>query len=322
MEETEFQLFPLDDYSISERVSEGRTGVVYKGKNKKTGRLVALKIIKYQRDTEEGGEMLFSALREISLLKQLRHPNIVSLLDVIIGNRKENPKLCYYPILEFLETDLGEYIRSIAPDQYMDPKLVKSYVYQINQALLFCHQRGVIHRDLKPQNLLINKDGLIKLADFGAGRKCGQPGGEICTSGMVTLWYRAPEILLGAPKYSCPIDIWSIGCIFAEMDMKEILFKGDSEIGHLLKIFQILRTPTEEIWKGVSSLPGYTAGFPKWTDFNLKKSVKNLKDDGTDLLGKMLLYDPGQRISAESIAVHPYFNDLDLNVKPFIVESQ
>ncbi|CAG9761168.1 unnamed protein product [Ceutorhynchus assimilis] len=321
MEEELVRLFPLNHYSIGEKVNEGTTGVVYKGKNKKTGALVAIKMIKYERDTGEGYGMLYSAFREISLLKQLRHPNIISLIDVIIGNRVENPRSCYYPILELLNKDLKQYMTSIAPE-YMNPKLVKSYVYQINQALLFCHQRGIIHRDVKPQNLLINKDGLIKLADFGSGRKLGPQGGKMYSPAVVTLWYRAPEILLGAPEYSCPIDIWSMGCIFAEMDMKENLFRGDSEIGQLFKIFKILRTPTEEIWEGVSSLPGYKATFPNWTDFNLKKSVKNLNDEGIDLLAKMFLYHPDQRISAESIAVHPYFNDLDLNVKPVIVESQ
>ena len=117
--------------------------------------------------------------------------------------------------------------------------------------MLFCHQRRVLHRDLKPQNLLIDKSGAIKLADFGLARAFGIPV-RVYTHEVVTLWYRAPEILLGSNKYSCPVDIWSIGCIFAEMANKRPLFQGDSEIDQLFRIFRVLRTPNEEIWPGIN----------------------------------------------------------------------
>ncbi len=130
-----------------------------------------------------------------------------------------------YLIFEFLTMDLKKYIDTAIPaKEFMDPQLVKSYTYQILQAMLFCHQRRVLHRDLKPQNLLIDKNGAIKLADFGLARAFGIPV-RVYTHEVVTLWYRAPEILLGSNKYSCPIDIWSIGCIFAEMATKKPLFQ-------------------------------------------------------------------------------------------------
>lgn len=301
----------IEDFFKIEKIGEGTYGVVYKGRNKKTGEMVAMKKIRLENE-DEG--IPSTALREMTLLKELRHVNIVTLLEVIM----EEPRL--YLIFEYLCMDLKKYIDKIESGKYMDPKLVKSYLFQINEAILFCHQRRVIHRDLKPQNLLISRDGLIKVADFGLGRTFGIPV-RIYTHEVVTLWYRAPEVLLGAPRYSCPVDIWSIGCIFAEMATKKPLFQGDSEIDQLFRIFRVLRTPTEEIWKGVSSLPEYKAIFPNWTSYTLAKQLKNMDEDGIDLLSKMLVYDPSKRISAKGVAAHPYFKDVDLKVRPVIVEN-
>lgn len=221
-----------------------------------------------------------------------------------------------YLIFEFLSMDLKKFIDNIGPGKYMDPMLVKSYLYQINQAILYCHQRRVLHRDLKPQNLLISSTGNIKVADFGLGRAFGVPV-RVYTHEVVTLWYRSPEVLLGGSRYSCPIDIWSLGCIFSEMATKKPLFQGDSEIDQLFRIFRVLKTPTEETWPGVSSLPDYKPTFPNWTSYNLAAQVKNhLSSDGLNLLQEMLIYDPVKRISAKRIVNHPYFDDLDLNVKP------
>ncbi|XP_036141282.1 cyclin-dependent kinase 1 isoform X2 [Monomorium pharaonis] len=244
-----------------------------------------------------------TAIREISLLKELTHPNIVSLIDVLM----EESKL--YLIFEYLTMDLKKYMDSLG-NRLMEPNVVKSYLYQITRAILFCHKRRILHRDLKPQNLLIDKTGIIKVADFGLGRAFGIPV-RIYTHEVVTLWYRAPEILLGATRYSCAIDMWSIGCIFAEMATKKPLFQGDSEIDQLFRIFRILRTPTEEIWPGVTQLSDYKATFPNWMTNNLELQVKTLDEDGLDLLQAMLTYDPVYRISARAALQHPYFNDLD-----------
>lgn len=114
---------------------------------------------------------------------------------------------------------------------------LQSYTYQILEGTVFCHSRRVLHRDLKPQNLLIDQKGAIKLADFGLGRAFGIPV-RAYTHEVVTLWYRAPEVLLGSQRYSCPVDVWSIACIFAEMVNKRPLFHGDSEIDQLFRIFR------------------------------------------------------------------------------------
>jgi len=192
---------------------------------------------------------------------------------------------------------------------------VKSYLYQITEGMCFCHKRRILHRDLKPQNLLIDSKGVIKLADFGLARAVGIPV-RVYTHEVVTLWYRAPEVLLGSQRYSMPVDIWSIGCIFAEMASKKPLFHGDSEIDQLFRVFRILGTPTEDNWKGVTELPDYKPSFPKWKDSKLASTTKNVDGDGLDLLQQMLIYDPARRIIAKAIMQHKYFDDLDKSTLP------
>jgi cyclin-dependent kinase 1 len=298
--------YALSDYVKIEKIGEGTYGVVYKGKNKITNQLVALKKIRLEND-EEG--VPSTAIREISLLRELKHPNIVKLMDVLMQENK------LYLVFEFLSMDLKKYMETIPGNKLLDPQLVKSYLFQITQGILFCHQRRTMHRDLKPQNLLIDKNGVIKLADFGLARAFGIPI-RVYTHEVVTLWYRAPEVLLGAPRYSCAIDIWSIGCIFSEMATRRPLFHGDSEIDQLFKIFRILSTPTEENWPGVSDLPDYKTSFPMWRGNNLKDSCKVLDANGLDLLQKMLVYMPAERIGAVKILKHPYFDDLDKRSLP------
>jgi cyclin-dependent kinase 1 len=152
----------LEDFHKIEKIGEGTYGVVFKGRNKKTNEIVAMKKIRLESE-DEG--VPSTAIREISLLKELQHPNIVSLKDVLMQEAK------LYLIFEFLTMDLKKYMDTNVPkDGQMDAVLVKSYTYQLLQGLLFCHQRRVLHRDLKPQNLLIDKNGAIKIADFGLAR--------------------------------------------------------------------------------------------------------------------------------------------------------
>ncbi|CAB0038924.1 unnamed protein product [Trichogramma brassicae] len=296
----------MENFIRIEKIGEGTYGVVYKGKHKKTGEIVAMKKIRLESE-DEG--VPSTAIREISLLKELKHPNIVSLMDVLM----EESKL--YLIFEYLTMDLKKYMDQLGNGKLMEPSLVKSYLYQITRAILFCHQRRVLHRDLKPQNLLIDNKGVIKVADFGLGRAFGIPV-RVYTHEVVTLWYRAPEILLGANRYTCSIDMWSVGCIFAEMATKKALFQGDSEIDQLFRIFRVLKTPTEEIWPGVTQLTDYKATFPNWKSNNLQAQVKTLDNQGLDLLEAMLIYDPAARITARDALLHPYFEDLDKRKLP------
>ncbi|KAM6297494.1 cyclin-dependent kinase 3 [Aegotheles albertisi] len=279
-----------------EKIGEGTYGVVYKARNKRTGQLVALKKIRLDAETEG---VPSTAIREISLLKELKHPNIVRLLDVVHTHKK------LYMVFEYLNQDLKKHMDSLQTG-VLPLGMIKSYLYQLLQGVSFCHSHRVIHRDLKPQNLLINDAGAIKLADFGLARTFGVPLRSY-THEVVTLWYRAPEIMLGCKYYSTAVDVWSIGCIFAEMVTRKALFPGDSEIDQLFRIFRTLGTPTEETWPGVTQLPDYKEGFPQWARKEMKDIVPNLDQDGRDLLMQLLLYDPSKRISAKAALSHRYF---------------
>jgi len=289
----------LSQYKKVGKLGEGT--YVYLAQDRVTKEYVALK--KMILETEEEG-IPSTAIREISLLKELSdHPNIVKLKDVLYLKSK------LYLIFEYLDQDLKQYMESVPA---MDPLLVKSYMYQLLKGIVFCHSHRILHRDLKPQNLLIDKKGRLKLADFGLSRAFGIPIRQY-THEVVTLWYRSPEILLGQPRYSTPVDIWSAGCILAEMATKTPLFPGDSEIDQIFRVFRTLGTPTEATWAGVTKLPEFQPSFPKHPPQPLGKMLPQLEPAGIDLLEKMLQYEPSSRISAKSCLEHPYFSDLPKN---------
>uniref|UniRef100_A0A0K0DXT1 Protein kinase domain-containing protein n=1 Tax=Strongyloides stercoralis TaxID=6248 RepID=A0A0K0DXT1_STRER len=297
----------LDDYIKLEKIREGTYGVVYKSKHVSSGKVVALKKIKMEADREGVPP---STIREIAMLREVKHPNIVSLEGTILKPNR------VYLIFEFIQSDLRKYLDQIQKGQLMESNVVMSFLYQICQAICFCHQRRILHRDLKPENLLVTNNKCIKLADFGLARTIGIPL-LMYTHEIATLWYRSPEILLGAEKYSTAVDVWSIACIFGEMASCTPLFEGDSEIDQLYKIFQKLGTPNQDIWPGVASLPGYKMTFPIWKVNNIEEKFKGiLKSDGIKLLHDMLIYDPIKRINVKSILKHDYFKRLDKTKLP------
>nr|KAF6373202.1 cyclin dependent kinase 2 [Pipistrellus kuhlii] len=255
----------MENFQKVEKIGEGTYGVVYKAKNKLTGEVVALK--KIRLDTETEG-VPSTAIREISLLKELNHPNIVKLLDVIHTENK------LYLVFEFLHQDLKKFMDASALTGIPLP-LVKSYLFQLLQGLAFCHSHRVLHRDLKPQNLLINAEGSIKLADFGLARAFGVP----------------------VRTYTHEVT-------------RRALFPGDSEIDQLFRIFRTLGTPDEVVWPGVTSMPDYKPSFPKWARQDFSKVVPPLDEDGRSLLSQMLHYDPNKRISAKAALTHPFFQDV------------
>ncbi|XP_074578099.1 cyclin-dependent kinase B1-1-like isoform X2 [Curcuma longa] len=299
----------MDDYQKLEKIGEGAYGKVYKAQDKKTGQLVAIKKSRLQMDAEG---IHRTTLREISLLQYLSQSiYIVQLLKV--EQVKKNGKLLLYLVFEYLDSDLKNFIDSyrLAPTPSLVPSsVIRSFMYQLCKGVTHCHSHGVLHRDLKPQNLLVDKEkGILKIADLGLGRAFSIPL-KCYTHEVVTLGYRAPEILLGATHYSTGVDVWSVGCIFAEMARSKALFIGQSELHQLLCIFRLLGTPTEETWPGVSSLRDWHS-YPQWRSQDLALVVPSLEPEGIDLLSKMLEYDPAKRISALKAMDHPYFNSLD-----------
>lgn len=280
-------------------LGEGTYGVVYKARDRNNGEIVALKRIRLEVE-DEG--IPSTALREISLLRELTHRNIVDLKDCV----QEDGRL--YLVFEFLDKDLKKYMESCTG--LLPPALVKSYLFQCCRGLSYCHARGVMHRDLKPQNLLVTKDGILKIADFGLARAFCPPLRPL-THEVVTLWYRPPEILMGAQCYAPPMDVWAIGTIFVEMVTKRPLFPGDSEIDQLYKIFRQLGTPDNDVWPGVTDLQDWNSCFPIWYKCPFAPAVTDhLDSSGLELLQACLEYDPKSRITAKDTLFHPYFDDL------------
>ncbi|CAD7974342.1 unnamed protein product [Amoebophrya sp. A25] len=280
-------------------LGEGTYGEVYKVKNAETGEILAMKRMKLQ-DEEEG--VPSTAIREVAILKELHHPNVVKLLDVCCTQNK------LLLIFEYVESDLKKYMRKNGSGP-LPPDTAKSFVKQMLQGIYFCHERRIIHRDLKPQNLLVTDSGRLKLADFGLARTYSVPMPKY-THEVVTVWYRSPEILLGQELYALPVDIWSCGCIFAEMGSGQPLFAGDSEIDTIFKIFQKLGTPSEEDWNTLYELPDMKHTFPKWK----KKPWTKIRDlentlglEACDLLEQIMKYDPMRRLSAKLCLRHSYF---------------
>ncbi|CAH2040048.1 unnamed protein product, partial [Iphiclides podalirius] len=290
----------MENFSKVEKIGEGTYGVVYKARDRITGKEIALKKIKLENEPEG---VPSTALREISVLRDLNHPSVVRLLDVLLADTK------LFLVFEFLHMDLKRLMDLTKGP--LDLDLVKSYLKQLLEGLAYCHGRRVLHRDLKPQNLLVDAAGRIKLADFGLARAFGIPV-RAYTHEVVTLWYRAPEILLGAKFYSTAVDVWSLACIYAEMASGRTLFPGDSEIDQLFRVFRALGTPGEALWPGARRLPDFRAAFPRWPPRAaglLLPEPLRAAPHAAALFEAMLRYEPAERVSARAALLHPYLAD-------------
>uniref|UniRef100_A0A8C5HJN3 cyclin-dependent kinase n=1 Tax=Gouania willdenowi TaxID=441366 RepID=A0A8C5HJN3_GOUWI len=290
----------LETYIKLDKLGEGTYATVYKGRSKLTENLVALKEIRLEH--EEGAPC--TAIREVSLLKDLKHANIVTLHDII--HTQKSLTL----VFEYLDKDLKQYL-----DDYgnvIHVHNVKLFLFQLLRGLCYCHRRKVLHRDLKPQNLLINERGELKLADFGLARAKSIPT-KTYSNEVVTLWYRPPDILLGSTDYSTHIDMWGVGCIFYEMSTGRPLFPGSTVEEELHFIFKLLGTPTEQSWPGVTSNSEFVAfNYPQYRAERLGNHTPRYLNapEGVQLLSKFLQFEGKKRISADEAMKHPYFSSL------------
>merc|ERR1719192_816260 len=238
----------VEEFQCLNRIEEGTYGVVYRARDKRTQEIVALKRLKMEREKEG---FPITSLREINTLLISQHPNVVTVREIVVGSDINQ----IFIVMDFVEHDLKGLMETMRKKkQIFLPGEVKCLMKQLLSAIHHLHDNWILHRDLKSSNLLLSHNGILKVGDFGLAREYGSPL-KAYTSIVVTLWYRAPELLLGIKEYSTFIDVWSIGCIFGEFLLMNPLFPGKSESEELDKIFKFLGTPSEKIWPGFNSLP-------------------------------------------------------------------
>ncbi|ONM16447.1 hypothetical protein ZEAMMB73_Zm00001d003222 [Zea mays] len=300
----------VDEFERLNKINEGTYGVVYRARDKKTSEIVALKKVKMEREREG---FPLTSLREINILLSFHHPSIVDVKEVVVGSSLDS----IFMVMEYMEHDLKGVMETMK--QPYTQSEVKCLMLQLLEGVKYLHDNWVLHRDLKTSNLLLNNRGELKICDFGLSRQYGSPL-KPYTQLVVTLWYRAPELLLGTKEYSTAIDMWSVGCIMAELLAKEPLFNGKTEFEQLDKIFRTLGTPSEKIWPGYAKLPGVKVNFVKQPYNRLRDKFPAasfsgrpiLSEAGFDLLNRLLTYDPDKRISADDALKHKWFSEVPL----------
>jgi len=320
-----------EKYETKKMLGEGTYGKVFLAIDKQNQTEVAIKKVKAGLAGAESGGFHFTSIREIKVMKSVSHPNLVSLLDIYAVDSQ----LCL--VMPYLPLDLKQVIsdRSVV----LSMSHVKCLMRQILSGLSALHSAWYLHRDLSPANILVDpRTGICKIADFGLTRSFGSPYpgllgrrrtfGGVMTSTVVTLWYRAPELLFGAQYYGTGVDIWAAGCLWAELlprassgaaQVRQSLFPGQSEVDQLQKIFELIGTPSEVNWRD-------SVNFPKFVRFThlpppdspwpreLFPTVGESAPETDTLLQAMLTLDPNNRPGADTLLQHDYFKTL--NPKP------
>ncbi|KAI1725999.1 protein kinase domain-containing protein [Ditylenchus destructor] len=301
------------EFECLNRIEEGTFGVVYRAIEKKTDEIVALKRLKMEKEREG---FPITSLREINmLLKCGKHPNVVNVREIVVGSNMDK----IYLVMEYVEHDMKSLMETMkSKNKKFTTAQVKTLMKQLLSGIEYMHEEYVIHRDLKTSNLLMSHSGILKIGDFGLAREFGSPI-KPYTPIVVTLWYRSPELLLGIKEYSTAVDMWSVGCIFAEFMKLKPLFQGRGEIDQLNKIFMEIGTPNEHIWPGYNELPGVRKFAFADVPFNqLRKQFASElpSDKGFDLFNRLLAPCPNRRISASKALKSPWFEEDPLPTPP------
>ncbi|CDW77289.1 protein kinase [Stylonychia lemnae] len=290
----------MDRYKIIKTVGDGTFGSVAKAINRATNETVAIK--KMKKKFYSWDEAM--ALREIKSLRKLNHPGIVKLKEVI----RVNDDL--YFVFEYMDNNIYELMKNRTSN--LPEEKIKSIMYQVISALAFCHKQGFFHRDMKPENLLMNSvngQEQVKLADFGLAREIrSRPP---YTDYVSTRWYRAPELLLRSTNYNSPVDIFACGAIMAELYLLRPIWPGNSEMDQLYKICAVLGSPSQGEWPdGYKLATQINFSFPKFAQTSLSSLIPNANPDAIDLMQKIFQFDPQKRPTAQQCLQHPFFNGI------------
>ncbi|XP_018421754.1 PREDICTED: cyclin-dependent kinase-like 1 [Nanorana parkeri] len=290
----------MEKYEKIGKIGEGSYGIVFKCRNRDTGQIVAIKKF---LESEDDPVIKKIALREIRMLKQLKHPNLVNLLEVFRRKRKLHLvfEYCDHTVLH----ELDRHPRGV-PEH-----LVKSIIWQTLQGVNFCHKHNCIHRDVKPENILITKQLVIKLCDFGFARILTGPS-DYYTDYVATRWYRAPELLVGDTQYGPPVDVWAIGCVFAELISGVPLWPGKSDVDQLYLIRKCLGDLIprhQQVFSTNLFFSGVSIPDPEKMD-PLEGRFPNISANAMGLMKGCLHMDPSERLKCEHLLEHPYFDSI------------
>ncbi|GIY43942.1 cyclin-dependent kinase 9 [Caerostris darwini] len=297
----------VSKYRILSKIGQGSYGEVFKAVNQSTRQVVALKKILTENEAEG---FPITALREVKILQHLKQENVVNLIEICFSKVAclRFPKTTFYLVLDYCEYDLGRLIYN--PKINFTLEDIKTIMKQLLNSLYFIHSSKVLHRDVKPTNILVTGNGIIKLADFGLARAFSSNKPKNYTNGVVTLWYRSPELLLGERNYGPPIDIWAAGCTMAEIFLRNPVMQGDTEQQQIMLICDLCGSIEPETFPGCEKLDLYQKmELPKGIKRSLREKMTGFikEQRAIDLLDRMLNMDPHRRIDSDTALNHDFF---------------